>query len=177
MIDYAQSGDPLNVRFRKIKAAYEYQQKLVDCGLADWMRGDPYAIADWMGLFSPIEHDAWCEIREYGLPMWPQLPVDKFFVDFGNPIKKVALECDGREFHDAKKDAERDAVLLSKGWRVLRVTGSQCYRTRTMLSPHEMEQRGEDVDAYYEMQYERGTIHEAITELRRIFGRIQPEYA
>lgn len=175
--DYVDGSESLSLRFAKLRTTYKTYQRAVDAGKWSWMRGDPYAIADWLKIFTPIEDDAWCEIRSYGLPMWPQFPVDKFFVDFGNPVKKVALECDGRDFHDAKKDAERDAVLLSHGWRVLRVTGSQCYGTRTMVPPWIKQDRGEDVDAYYEMQYERGTIHEAITELRRIFGRIQPEYA
>jgi hypothetical protein len=60
--------------------------------------------------------------------LWPQLPVDRFFVDFGNPIAKVALECDGAQWHDEAKDARRDAILHELGWKVWRAPGWRCNR-------------------------------------------------
>ena len=50
------------------------------------------------------------------------------FLDFANPVAKVAIECDGREFHDQRKDEERDARLSEIGWTVYRLTGSQIVR-------------------------------------------------
>lgn len=89
-------------------------------------RCDPYFI-DWMPVFTPIESDMWHYIRALGLPFYPQYPVGRFFVDFADPAKKIAIECDGKQWHDAAKDAKRDSVLLSLGWRVMRFTGRQCY--------------------------------------------------
>lgn len=164
-ISHVCGGMELSDRFRQLAANYRNYQKQVDAGIADWMRGDPYQIADWVSLFSPIEYDAWCEIRAYGLPLWPQLPVGRFFVDFGNPVAKIALECDGREFHDAAKDRIRDAELADMGWRVFRVTGSACYRTRVMDDPCHHD--GDDRDAYME-RYEVRTILPVILQMRDI---------
>lgn len=94
---------------------------------------DPYVI-DWSMLFTPIEMDAWCSIRGCGLPLYPQYPVDRFFVDFGDPVKRIALECDGKAYHDEAKDYERDLQLAKLGWVVFRVTGSECHRAGVDIS-------------------------------------------
>lgn len=90
--------------------------------LEDGERLDPYFI-DWTMEFSPIEDIAWAHIRELGLRFWPQYPIDRFFVDFADPVQRIALECDGKAYHDAAKDAKRDDILRSLGWRVIRMTG------------------------------------------------------
>jgi hypothetical protein len=164
-IERVVAGLSLSERFNQIAQNYRSYQKQVDAGLASWMHGDPYQIADWVTLFSPIEYDAWCEIRGYGAPLWPQLPVGKFFVDFGNPVAKIALECDGKEFHDPIKDRERDATLATMGWRVFRVTGAECYQTRVMDDP--ADHFGDDYEDYME-QYDAKTIVPVIREMKRI---------
>lgn len=87
------------------------------------MHFDPY-FHDWK--MTPIEQKAWVDIRSMGLPMFPQFPVLNYFLDFANPFLKVGLECDGKEWHDEEKDAERDARLVCEGWTVYRVTGAEC---------------------------------------------------
>jgi very-short-patch-repair endonuclease len=89
---------------------------------------DPNA---WRGCTSihmtPIEDAIWSEIRQHGAILYPQYPVAGYFVDFGNPIAKVAIECDGAAYHQNKaKDAARQAAIEANGWRVFRLTGSQC---------------------------------------------------
>lgn len=91
----------------------------------------PYAlIGNWPNIMSPIEFMAWQAIRGFGkIPLYPQYPVDKYFLDFGNPFLKIAVECDGKEFHqDIKKDIRRDEKLFEKGWKVYRISGSDCNR-------------------------------------------------
>lgn len=89
---------------------------------------DPNAI-DWQQHFSPIERIVWGFIREEGLVMYPQHPCAGYFVDFGHPKARVAIECDGEMFHqDKAKDAARQAAIEAKGWTVYRLTGSQCAR-------------------------------------------------
>jgi hypothetical protein len=166
---YVTGSECLSDRFAKIRAAYDIHQALVESGEESWMHGDPYAIADWVRIFTPIEYDAWGEIRSRGIPLWPQLPVGKFFVDFGNPVKRIALECDGKEFHDARRDALRDAALLDMGWRVFRVTGSQCYQTRVMLSPADLRDRDEEVDGWYAERFRRETIAGIMDQIQGIF--------
>jgi very-short-patch-repair endonuclease len=100
---------------------------------------DPYA-ADWMRVFTPIEYGLWCDIRTLGLVFYPQYPVGRYFVDFANPVAKVALECDGRAWHqDAAKDRARQDDIEALGWTVYRFTGRAC------LEPDEIEEDGEYV--------------------------------
>lgn len=88
---------------------------------------DPYFI-DWLSVFTPIERDMWMSIRILGLPFYPQFPVGRYFVDFADPVHRIAIECDGKQWHDAAKDAIRDADMRAMGWRVWRFTGSECVR-------------------------------------------------
>lgn len=88
---------------------------------------DPYFV-DWMKVFTPVEEDAWQSIRGQGLRFYPQFPVLSYFIDFADPIKKIGLEIDGRDWHTNRdKDRARDLELLSAGWRIFRVTGAEAY--------------------------------------------------
>lgn len=68
----------------------------------------------------------------------PQASVKKFRVDFviedqDHPGLKVAVECDGHDFHErtkqqAQKDRSRDRELQALGYLVLRYTGSEIWR-------------------------------------------------
>lgn len=90
----------------------------------------PYCTIDWVGLFSPIENNTWQALREFGhAPFYPQYPVGPYFVDFGNPFMKIAIECDGHNYHlDKEKDNRRDEHLYELGWKVYRIPGSDCVR-------------------------------------------------
>ena len=89
---------------------------------------DPYEWSDHhMINFTPIENWLWADIRQCGAVLYPQYPIFNFFVDFANPVAKVAIECDGAAFHkDKAKDAARDLRLRSDGWLVYRITGRHC---------------------------------------------------
>lgn len=118
------------VRFQEIQTMY-------DALLPDWMADfertgnmhhQPY-VRNWLPEFSPIEREVWGEIREYGLPFYPQIPVAGFFLDFACPMLKIAIECDGAEFHDFQRDWNRDEILAGLGWNVFRLAGHECKRT------------------------------------------------
>lgn len=114
--------------WNEIKAFYEGEHDEIMAANKLQYGIDPYA---WESLgieMSPIEKLIWADIRTGGLVMYPQYPVAGFFVDFGNPLIKVAIECDGKPYHDPIKDAERDRVLRNHGWRVYRITGSDCVK-------------------------------------------------
>lgn len=114
-------------RFKVIRRNYEAFARHVESGQESWLdHSSVYEIGDWGALMTPIESAIWQDIRQMGLPLWPQLPVGRVFVDFGNPVKRVAVECDGAAWHDAAKDAKRDAYLGEMGWRVYRITGRDC---------------------------------------------------
>jgi very-short-patch-repair endonuclease len=88
----------------------------------------PYEWEECDGIvFTPIETALWHDIRAANAVMYPQYPIYGMFVDFANPVAKVAIECDGAEFHkDKARDAARDEILQSKGWMVYRITGRDC---------------------------------------------------
>lgn len=79
--------------------------------------------------FTPIESALWSDIRMEGAVLYPQYPVSRFFVDFANPVARIAIECDGKHFHiDKEKDARRDKEINKIGWTVYRFTGSECMK-------------------------------------------------
>lgn len=113
-------------RFAEIKTHYQTRAPEILAAGKRQYGLDPYA---WSGLvdMSPIEWRIWQDIRELGLVMYPQYPVAGFFVDFGNPVAKVAIECDGKEFHlDVEADRRRQSIIEAEGWTVYRFTGRQC---------------------------------------------------
>jgi very-short-patch-repair endonuclease len=92
-----------------------------------WQWGVPINEVDWRSMFSPIESAMWDAIRMEGAIFYPQWPVAGFFLDFGNPQAKIAIECDGFHWHmDRARDHDRDAKLREIGWTVFRVSGAKC---------------------------------------------------
>lgn len=84
---------------------------------------------DWQYLFSPIEMDAWISLRGKCVPMYPQYQVLRYYVDFGNPYFKIAIELDGKDYHDPAEDRKRDIELYHAGWKVFRIPGKEMVRT------------------------------------------------
>lgn len=90
---------------------------------------DPYEWRNVPGMIqlTKIESWFWSDIRLMGAVLYPQYPVGPYFVDFANPVAKVAVECDGAAYHiDKAKDRERDVKLQDMGWAVYRISGSDC---------------------------------------------------
>jgi hypothetical protein len=156
---------PLSERFKRIRANYAARGRKVADGKSTWLQGDPYSIADWVSIFTPIESAAWGEIRGDGIPLWPQFPVGPYFVDFGNPVARVALECDGKAYHDPAKDAARDAHLLEMGWTVYRAPGWICMKE--MKTPFEVEADGDDVTDEYWEEFMSTTMRGLIQRIAR----------
>lgn len=98
---------------------------ILDVPKNEWA-GDPYAWSPFISL-TPIEQNIWSDIRDANIVMYPQYPIEKFFVDFANPRAKVVMECDGYAYHlDKQKDKARDIRLQQLGWTVYRITGRDC---------------------------------------------------
>jgi very-short-patch-repair endonuclease len=109
---------------------------------------------DWSKLFTEIEFQAWCAIREKGrIVLYPQYPVDNYFLDFGNPGLKIGLELDGKKFHDKEKDKYRDFVLKTLGWTIFRISGKEMYRTNyTSIEELDYQEMSEQ-DIYEKLSY------------------------
>jgi very-short-patch-repair endonuclease len=96
---------------------------------------DPYRL-DFTRDMTPIERAVWCDLRCAQLPFYPQIPALNYFLDFADPFKQIAIECDGKDWHDPEKDAKRDARLREIGWTIYRIPGWKCMRT--LRRPYEL---------------------------------------
>jgi hypothetical protein len=86
-----------------------------------------YPIEEMKDL-TPIEYRVFETIQFYNLPLLPQFPVGKYFVDFGDPVKKIAIEVDGEKFHlDKRKDEKRQKEIENEGWMFFRIKGKYTY--------------------------------------------------
>jgi len=84
---------------------------------------------DWK--MSDIESRTWSALRciKYCKDFNPEYPVLNYFVDFGDPLKKIAIECDSKKYHFGKyeQDTERQIKIQNKGWKVFRFNSAQIY--------------------------------------------------
>lgn len=62
-------------------------------------------------------------------------PVNRYRIDIALITDKlmIAVEYDSWYFHDSERDAQRDQVLLSLGWRVLRIKSGSLLPSRKVL--------------------------------------------
>lgn len=111
----------------RIKAHYATAPAPIHQVREEWLL-DPYAWDFQVGVeLTSIERALWHDIRAEDLVLYPQYPVGRFFVDFGNPAARVALECDGAAFHQNKdRDIVRQREIEALGWTVHRFTSADC---------------------------------------------------
>jgi very-short-patch-repair endonuclease len=113
---------PVPQRWNEIRRLYRAERDHIDAGIYTAY------LANWDAIFTPIERAMWEAIRCYGgLRFFPQYPVGRYFVDFGDPWSCIAIECDGKQWHDEQTDAIRDSHLEQMGWRVFRIPGNACF--------------------------------------------------
>lgn len=76
---------------------------------------------------SPAERIFWNDLRSVGLVrFYPQFPVKNFYLDFADPIRKIGIEIDGKEWHkDYEKDRLRQEEIEREGWIVYRLPASR----------------------------------------------------
>lgn len=84
---------------------------------------------------TPIEEMLFDELIKRKIIPEPQYNFSQYRLDFAiSPNRlKINVECDGRDYHDIEwtqieKDRQRNAYLTSKGWAVLRFSGSLIHR-------------------------------------------------
>lgn len=127
----------LSERFAAIRAHYKRElPRMLEVHKATGrVLFDPYRL-DFTSDLTPIESAVWQDLRCAGLPFYPQIPALNYFLDFADPFNKIAIECDGARWHDAERDAKRDARLAADGWTVYRIPGWKC--RRVMTHPHDL---------------------------------------
>ena len=81
-------------------------------------------------IHSPIEEFLWEELKRVGLTdkAETQYPIGPYKIDIAYPYKRLAVECDGQEYHKDQRwqldrDQKRDRYLARKGWLTLRLSG------------------------------------------------------
>lgn len=101
---------------------------------------------DFYSLFTPIEYACWTDIHSFNLPFKPQYPVDRYFVDFADPKKKIVIECDGKH-HTREKDRPREDVITGLGWTIYRIPGWKCLTVIELQDINDSYRYG-DIDEY-----------------------------
>lgn len=87
--------------------------------------------------------------KETPIRIKPQYVVGGFRLDIAFPDYKLAIECDGQEYHSSNearfRDTERDQVLRREGWTTIRFSGSQIHQSPiecTQIVLNELMSRG-----------------------------------
>jgi len=123
--------------------------------------------------FTPIEDAAWQTIRWLGTPLYPQVPVGPYFIDFASPSLRIGLELDGAAYHDPAKDTVRDENLMQRGWKIFRITGSESYASHVWTEDMEdLFHEGERGPAWDWLCHSSDGI---ITALDHVYFRHEPE--
>lgn len=113
-------------------------------------RIDPY-FYDWMTIMTPIEKLVWHDIRTLGLPLYPQVPVGKYYVDFGDPVNKLGIEVDGAKWHaDSERDKNRQRDIEGMGWEIIRIPGYAAHKMKEDFIDPNDEYMREDYTNLYE---------------------------
>ena len=121
----AKEANSLDIYFESLRDVYRLMQPEIDAGI---YRPN---VVDWPRIMSPIEREAWIDIQQRRLRMFPQYPALHYFLYFAEPWQKVAIECDGKQWHtDHARDEKRDSLLRLNGWQVCRVSGKAIWRER-----------------------------------------------
>ena len=83
---------------------------------------------DGLPPLTPIEEQLLVAMKSAGLTPQVQYGIERFRVDFAFVPERLIVEADGRAWHDAERDAARDAHLETLGWKTIRFSGSEIYR-------------------------------------------------
>ncbi|MGP4077298.1 endonuclease domain-containing protein [Halobacillus sp. K22] len=93
---------------------------------------EPVEKSEYEKCESPIERRLYNGLVSFLYPR-TQYPEGKFRIDIAFPGSKIAIECDGKAFHSSASqkahDRKKDRYLRSKGWKVMRFSGSRIHRS------------------------------------------------
>ncbi|MBH8597295.1 MULTISPECIES: endonuclease domain-containing protein [unclassified Thermoactinomyces] len=152
-----------NIRIRQKKRYKQIQQlshsqafiRSIVMAVESWILGEKI---QWDFQYaktqSPIERKVYNALKnQYTLKT--QVPCGKYFIDIAIPKYRIAIETDGHDYHSSYQqrahDRRKDQFLESRGWKVLRFTGSQVNgRLRWVLA-----QVHKAVEAYQPPWYQR----------------------
>ena len=115
---------------------------ILEASLKDKKQYSQVYLLNWRKHLSPIERIAWDCIRDLGnIALYPQFPVFNFFIDFANPMLRLGIEMDGKDYHSIENDRMRDSKLNRFGWKIFRISDSEAnikYLNRNELEEKEI---------------------------------------
>jgi len=84
---------------------------------------------------SPFEEKVLASLLQRGFRVYPQYKVGAYKIDLVVSCgrKRVAIECDGEQWHGPEKlqeDMDRQAILERLGWKFIRIRGSVFFRNQ-----------------------------------------------
>ena len=85
----------------------------------------PNFILAQKGYETSIEKKMRLALEKKQISFEKQFKIDRFWVDFAVTAHRLVIEADGEYWHDKERDAKRDEIINSHGWRVLRFTETQ----------------------------------------------------
>ncbi|WP_088032758.1 endonuclease domain-containing protein [Evansella clarkii] len=97
------------------------------CAIKSW--NQPKEVLDWERnkTESPIERRLLDALRAQGYSPRTQIPAGPYRIDIAFPAYKLAIECDGKQYHSGAankaRDRRKDTYLRRNGWQVLRFSG------------------------------------------------------
>lgn len=76
-----------------------------------------YNLEDWHSTLSDIQLKLYNDIKDIGVFLYPLYPIGEYFVDFGNPYKKVGIEILYKEY---ERQERLDCVEIFRklGWTI-----------------------------------------------------------
>lgn len=78
-----------------------------------------------------------------------QYPVLDYFIDFADPIKKIWIEVDWKEWHlDKEKDKKRQIELEKEWWTIIRIDWKDTYNELKFI-----EEEDENWNIYEKEEY------------------------
>lgn len=115
---------------------------------------DPHAYKRLLGSIereseSPFEKEVAGYLALRGYHLKQQYAVGAYRIDMIAlcRTKKVAIECDGEQFHSSEEairtDMERQSILERLGWRFIRIRGSEYYRDKETTMQRVVRELGE----------------------------------
>lgn len=141
---------------------------------------------------SPIEDIFAWHCRKYlrdDIEFDSQVEIDtkhgKFFIDFVISTKdyKLAVECDGKDFHEGHRDEIRDAIILGEGHldTIYRFRGSdltysptECVWLMSVIDPIIFSRRG--IVQLEHLNRLKVTVGNDLAEKELIFGEVYDDY-
>jgi very-short-patch-repair endonuclease len=160
-------------RWQLIRDIYDYMLPRIMKAAEQGGTVNPY-IVDWD--MTPIERLAWMDIRGTGLPLYPQFPVGRVFLDFADPYRKIGVELDGAAFHEHDRDLARDNKLVEQGWKIFRIKGRVA--TKIIPNPFEYSQHPRNSGDFFE-EFQQWAVNDStgfFWALKEFFYRENPRH-